>query len=367
MRRSLSAVLLSAALAPLVFLGAACSDPAETAAASPAAAPTVQLAPENVFTATTSQIASGPAISGQLTPARKATVRAQVGGSILSLTADRGQNVRAGAEIAKIGSRDLETSFESAQAALKSAETALSVATAEFQRTEALVKGGALAARDLEQAKNAVSNAEAQVASARARQRSIWQQLDDTSVKAPFAGTVSERPASMGDVVSPGTEILTIIDPSSLRLEALVPSSQIQQVQRGAQARFTIRGMPGTFAGTVDRVSPSADPVTRQISIFVSLPNIEGKLIAGLFAEGRIEATTHEGLVIPLAAVDETGAEPVVTRIRDGKAERVEVTLGVRETETERVEVVKGLADGDVLVVGSAKGVAPGSAVKVIK
>src|SRR6185436_7126441 len=192
----------------------------------------------------------------------------------------RGERVASGAEIAKISSRDLQTSFESSQAMVKSSETALAVATSELQRTEALVKGGALAARDLEQAKNAVSNAEAQLAAARARQRSTWQQLDDTSVKAPFAGIVSERPASMGDVVTPGTELLTIIDPSSMRLEAQVPSDQIQQVRPGARARFTIRGVTGTFAGAVDRVSPSADPVTRQVSIFVSLPNMERKLIA---------------------------------------------------------------------------------------
>jgi multidrug resistance efflux pump len=85
---------------------------------------------------------------------------------------------------------------------VKSAESALAVAKSELQRTENLVKGGALAARDLEQAKNAVTSAEAQVASAKARQKAVWQQIDDTTVKAPFAGLVNDRPANLGDVVS---------------------------------------------------------------------------------------------------------------------------------------------------------------------
>jgi RND family efflux transporter MFP subunit len=338
----------------------------ETPAASAASSATVQLSPDNVVTATIGRISSGPTISGQLTPAREAKVRAQVGGSIVALPADRGEPVRAGMEIARISSRDLESALASAEAAVTSAESAVTVAHTELQRTENLVKGGALAQRDLEQARNAAATAEAQLAAARARQRSAWQQLDDTSVKAPFAGIVSERPASLGDVVSPGTEILTIVDPSSLRLEALVPSDRIGQVRRGAAVHFSIRGVPGDFVGRVDRLAPSADPVTRQVSVFVSVPNTNGKLIAGAFVEGRIEVATREGVVVPLAAVDETGAVPTITRVKNGKAERATVTLGVRRNDTEEVEVVKGVAPGDVLIVGSAKGVATGTPVQVV-
>ena len=367
MRRTNTVVIACATVILAIAATGCSSEQAAASTPSSATAATVQLAPENVITAGVSDIASGPTISGQLTPARKASVRAQVGGSIVALTVDRGQTVSAGAEIAKISSRDLETASQSAEAAVKSAEIALDVATAERQRTEALVKGGALAARDLEQARNAVSSAEAQVAAAKARQRANWQQLDDTSVKAPFAGIVSERPASLGDVVAPGAEIASIIDPSSMRLEALVPSDQIQSIQRGAKARFSIRGAGDDVVGTVDRISPSADPITRQVSIFITVPNAGGRLIAGLFAEGRVDTASRKGIVIPLSAVDETGPAPFVTRLRDGKAERVVVTLGPRETQTERVEVTKGIASGDVLVVGSAKGIAAGTPVKVIQ
>jgi membrane fusion protein, multidrug efflux system len=146
-----------------------------------------------------------------------------------------------------------------------------------------------------------------------------------------------------------------------------VPSDQIDEVRPGARVRFTIRGAPNqTFAGTVDRLSPIADPVTRQVSIFVTLPNSGGKLIAGLFANGRIETATREGVVVPLSAVDETGASPTVTRVRDGKAEKVVVDLGIRQTETEQVEITRGVAAGDLLIVGSAKGVAAGTPVSIV-
>jgi RND family efflux transporter MFP subunit len=295
-------------------------------------------------------------------------IRAQVGGSIVALSVDRGQPVQAGQVIAKISSRDLDAAMDSATSAIKSAETMLAVAKSEAQRTQTLVKGGALAARDLEQANNTVTQAEAQLSAARARQRSIAQQIDDTTVKAPFAGIVSDRPANLGDIVSSGTALFTIIDPSSMRLEALVPSDQIQAVKPGSKVVFRVRGLAdASVTGRVDRLSATADPVTRQVSIFVSLPNTSGKLIAGLFAEGRVETASRNGVVVPLAAVDETGAVPTVTRIKDNKAERVTVELGPRQTETEQVEIIKGVAADDVLVLGSAKGVAPGTPVRIVR
>ncbi len=352
----------------LALIAAGCGG-GEAAAPAPAdsAPATVQLAPENVATAALAELTSGPFVSGQLTPAREATVRAQVGGPLVSLTVDRGRAVRAGEIIGRIAARDLEDAMASAQVAVKSAEAALTVARSEAARTEALVKGGALATRDLEQARNQVTAAEAQVAAARAREKSVWQQLDDTNVRAPIAGIVSDRPASAGDVVSPGTALVTIIDPSSMRLEAAVASDQIVLVRPGAKVRFRVRGFStDVFTGTIDRLSPTADPVTRQVTIFVTLPNLGGKLIAGLFAEGRVDAETRSGVIVPLAAVDESGPTPLVTRIRDGKAERVPVRLGLRQAEAELVEVIEGIAAGDVVILGAARTLSSGTPVRVV-
>ncbi len=128
-----------------------------------------------------------------------------VGGSIVALTVDRGQAVTAGAEVARITSRDLEAARTSAQAAVRSAEIVLSVATARIRADRGPGEGWrACRARSGTDAQRRRA-AEAQVAAATARVRSAEQQLDDTSVKAPFAGVVSARPASIGDVVAPGT------------------------------------------------------------------------------------------------------------------------------------------------------------------
>lgn len=354
-----------AGAAVLGLVVAGCGGDDKAAEAPAAAPPAVQIGAESVSTARLEEIRTGPAISGQLSAATQATVRAEVGGSLLRLTAQEGETVRKGQVLAEISARDLRDAVSSADVAVSSAETALKTTQTEAERTARLVEGGALAQRDLDTSRNAVANAESQLAAARARAASARSQLGDTVVRAPIDGVVSARPANSGDVVSTGTPLYTIIDPSSMRLEASVPSDQIGGLKVGAPVAFSVRGYDDSFTGTIERISPAADPATRQVPIFVSIPNTGGRLIAGLYAEGRIETTARRALVVPGTAVDTTSASPTITRVVGGKAERVTVTLGLRDRDSERVEVTSGLADGDVVLIGAARGVTPGTPVTI--
>jgi RND family efflux transporter MFP subunit len=350
-----------------LLIAAAC-DRTETAPRDAAAPAPIQIGAESVAIVKMEEIRTGPTISGQLSAEREASVRAQIGGSVVQTAFEEGQPVRKGAVLARIEARDLQDTARSADVAVTSASAALQLAQSELQRTETLVKGGALAQRDLENARNAVVNAEAQLAAARARSSTVRSQLADTVVRAPIDGVVSEKAVNTGDVVAPGAELYTIIDPSSMRLEASVPSDQIGRLQRGAPVVFNVRGYDGqAFTGRIERISPVADPATRQVSIFVSIPNTGGRLIAGLYAEGRVESEVRRGLTVPATAVDLAAGSPAVTRVRDGKAERVIVTIGLRDRETERNEILSGLNEGDVLLTGAARGVTPGTPVTINK
>ena len=133
----------------------------------------------------------------------------------------------------------------SAQVGVRSAELALALAQSEAQRTETLVKGGALATRDLEAAVNAVATAQSQLAAARARLSSAQAQLADTTVRAPITGVISDKAANTGDIVTTGTALYTIIDPSSMRFEASVPAEELASVSRwGESVEFQVRGYP---------------------------------------------------------------------------------------------------------------------------
>jgi RND family efflux transporter MFP subunit len=353
-----------AALAALLVLSACGSpQPEQPATPTPQA---VSIGPESVARVVRDQISSGPRIAGELRPEREATVRAEIGGSVLDVRVEEARPVRQGAVIARIEAQALTDAEVSARSSVRSAEQALGVAEREATRTETLVKGGALAERDLEAARNAVTAAQAQLADAKSRLASASRQVGYTVIRAPISGIVSDRPVNRGDVVAPGAPIATIIDPSSMLLEASVPSVDLGALRVDAPVEFHVRGYGDqTFTGHIERISAVADPVTRQVPIWVSVPNTAGRLVAGLFAEGRVNSQARQALVVPATAIGSTGSDNWVLRVRDGKAERVSVKVGLRDERSARVELESGVSEGDVLLTGAAQAVTPGTPVRI--
>jgi hypothetical protein len=102
------------------------------------------------------------------------------------------------------------------------------------------------------------------------------------------------------------------------------------------------------------------------VPIYVAIPNVGGRLVAGLFAEGRVVSQSATGVVVPSNAVNTTdAAKPWVLRVTSGRTERVTVTLGLRDPRSELVNVASGLNEGDVLLRGASQGITPGTPVKV--
>jgi membrane fusion protein (multidrug efflux system) len=326
----------------------------------------VTVGPENVYVAVAEEMATGPALSGSLAAEREARVNAETGGVVTGVFAEKGQAVRAGQVLARIDDAAVRDQVLSGQSGVRSAEQSVQTAARNVERMETLSAAGAIATRDLELARNQLAAAQAQLAGARAQLSSAQKQAQKTTVTAPISGIVSDRPVSAGSVVGMGAPMFVVVDPGSMRLEGSVSAAELGAVRVGAPVRFTVTGYPGqTFTGTVARINPAADPVTRQVPVIVSIPNAQGALVSGLFAEGRIQAESRQGVMVPASAVDERGVQPAVVRLNGGKAERVNVTLGVRDPETDRVEIVAGIAAGDTLLVGAALGTTPGTPVTV--
>ena len=335
-------------------------------AADSTAVETTTIGTENIAIVSNGVLQSGPTVSGALMAEREAVVRAQVGGSVLQTYADQGQAVRNGQTLARIEGGGLQDVYLSARAGVTSATNNADIARRELQRAQKLLAAGAIAERDIEQARRASWAADAALADARARLATAAKQVGNTNITAPLSGIVSEKAASAGDVVQPGTHLFTVVDPSSMRLEGSVPADQLSQVKIGAPVTFTVNGYPGrTFAGRVTRVNPTADPATRQVRIVISIPNKEGRLVGGLFANGRLASESRSGMLVPANAVDARSNIPAVFRVKAGKVERVPVQLGLRDEATERIEIASGVQVGDTLLLGAAQGLTPGTIVKV--
>lgn len=321
---------------------------------------------ENIVVATLTELRSGPTVSGTLKPEREATVRAELSGSVVRTHTEAGEAVKRGALLATLDDTAVRDAWLSARSAMRSAEAALELARRNAERAERLAQAGAIPERDLENARWDATNAEGALADAKARLASAAEQLADTKVRAPFAGVVSERQVDPGDVVQVGAPLFTIVDPTRLELEASVPADALSRLRVGTPVEFGVSGSSRRIAGNIERINPVVDPATRQVRIYIAVPNEDRSLAAGLFAEGRVATDAKRAVAVPLTAVDSRGTAPTVHRLEEGRVSEVPVQLGVRDEVAELVEVQAGVAEGDTLLLGSAQGMAPGSRVRVL-
>lgn len=365
-RALLRAVPLALPLA-LPFVIAACGGKKDDAAAAANAPDPVQtVGPDNIAVARTDTLRSGPPISGTLVAEREARIRAEVAGAVLQTFVDQGQSVSAGTALGRIDDAVLRDAALSARSGVAQARVSAEQATRELQRARTLVAAGAVAERDVESAERGELAARAALADAQARVASAEKNLRNATIRAPFAGVVSERSVSPGDIVSPGAALFTVIDPRSLRLEASVPTSALGDVRIGAPVTFSVNGFADrALEGRITRVNPTVDPQTKQVRILASVPNERGQLVAGLFVEGRVDSQRRVGVLVPEQAVDQTAVTPYVIRLKGGKVERVDVQLGVRDQAAEAFEIKTGITAGDTVLLGAARGISVGTSVVV--
>ncbi len=336
------------------------------AAEAPSAPPVVNIGQESVTVLQPVELTDGPTLSGSLTAERQATLRAEVAGKVLSISVEQGQKVGRGAQIMRLDATAITDQATSARATIMAAQSNLDLAQTNEQRMSRLAAAGAVAQSQLDAARTQTAAARGQLAQARAGLAGAQKQVGNTTIQAPFAGVVSERTVSVGDIVQPGTALATVIDPSSLRLEASIPAAQLSRVKIGDAVSFTVTGYGDrTFTGKISRINPAADPATRQVRLYIDIPNSGNTLVAGLFAQGRVASQTRTAVAVPQNAVDQRGIEPTVNRLRGGMVQKVAVALGIVDEATEQVEITKGLAAGDTVLIGAAQGIADSTRIRV--
>ena len=342
-----------------------CCKPKPSDSTAAAADPVVLVGRENIAVADSAQLRSGPAISGSLEPKVEARVRAEIMGPVERTFVDEGQRVRPGVLLAKINDNSVRDAYLSARSAVRTAESALQNARRNAERAQRLSKAGAVSDRDLETAQQSQTSAEGALADAQARLTSAQKQVGNTEVRAPISGIVSERQVAAGDVVQVGGAMFTIVDLRTLRLEATVPVEEIGRLRVGTPVQFGVSGFDRRFTGKIERINPAVDPATRQVRIYVSIPNAQESLVAGLFAEGRVSTDALRAVAVPASAVDRRGTSPAIHRIKGGKVDVVPVQLGVSDEAAELIEVHSGLAKGDTVLLGSAQAITAGSPVRI--
>jgi membrane fusion protein (multidrug efflux system) len=326
-------------------------------------------------------------VSGTLTAQDNAEVAAEIAGRVVATPVERGSRVGGNAELIRIAAAEGEAQAAEAQAnaaqiearlgvaagepfsvervpEVASAQAALQLSRTEFARAKQLHDQKLLAQSEFDQrkaqtdaterqydvARNAAAQQYQALLAARARVTMAQKALADTTVRSPFAGVVGERFVSVGDYVTRGTKIASVMRIDPLRIELTVPEQYVSAVAAGRPVTFEVDAYPGeTFTGQVRYVSPSIAAATRALTIEAVVPNSSGRLKPGFFATAQIEqASMRPGVLVPAAAVRTISGTARVFVIKEDRVEERIVTAG--QAIGEQVEITSGLKAGERVV-----------------
>ncbi|MFL5619744.1 MAG: efflux RND transporter periplasmic adaptor subunit [Gemmatimonadaceae bacterium] len=317
-------------------------------------APSITLAASDVATVVPMTIEDGVALTGDLRPIETIDVRSRIEGDLTQVYVREGQQVGAGQLLASFEASAQESSRASAEADRVAANAELANAQWTLEQNESLFKAGAIAERDLKTSQQAVATARARLAAAVARLRASGNEARDTRVVAPASGVVEKRLVDGGVHLARGAPMFTIVRSGTLELAAAVPARQATAVRAGQVVHFVADAR--RFDGKVARVSPTIDPATRAVTVYVQVPNPGNTLRGGTFATGRVVARTLTNvLAIPTAALrqGQEDGKPFVYRI-DGKTlNPAPVQLGAVDEQLGVAQVTEGLQNGDKVIVGN--------------
>jgi RND family efflux transporter MFP subunit len=332
--------------------------------------------------------------SGYVTPRRRATVAAKITARVLDVLVDEGMNVREGQILARLDDSDAlrrlkaaEMSRDATAAVIANLEVNLANAEKELARQQALEKAGFATAQARDNAQTAVDSLRAQIMAAREQVKAAdaqigvaRQDVDNCTVRAPFAGVVVSKDAQIGEMVSPisagggftRTGIATIVDMASLEIEVDVNESYIARVQPDQKVDAVLDAYPDWhIPSRVRTVIPTADRQKATVKVRISFDALDPRILpdmgvkVGFMAEekpGGSEAAPPRALIPETAVRDEEGRK-IVFVVRQGRLERRAVTLG--ENRGMAIEVVAGVSAGESVLVGGPEGLRDGQRVKV--
>lgn len=305
------------------------------------------------------QLSSSIVVTATIQPDqdRVARVSPRTEARILSAPAKLGDRVRAGQVLATLDS----VAVGEAYAALVQAQSELRIAETDLRRADALAKDEIIPRKDLLRAQSEREKAAAAVRAATDRLRLLGGNTDvgrgvsGFTVVAPFAGTVIEKKATIGELASPSAPMFTVADLNQVWIVADLPEAALAKVRVGAMARVSVPSYPDQlFGGRVSYIGASLNKESRTVAARIVVPNQDGRLKPDMFATATIEVTgdQREVVSLPDAAVVIMQGQPSVFVFEKGAYVQRQVQTGERAGG--RTEITAGLRPGEQVVTAGA-------------
>ncbi|UCI23498.1 efflux RND transporter periplasmic adaptor subunit [Mesorhizobium sp. B2-8-5] len=356
----LVAILVAAAVAAMLkAYGRGAPEP-DVGKAAPAQAATLTVSVERVHP---EAVTSSVSATGTVAAWQEATIGAEESGLRLTeVLAAEGDRVRAGDVIARLDDSLLKAQLAEQKAAVAQAQATLDSALSAAARADKLLASNAVSAETAEEKATAVKTGKAGVEQAEAAADRLQAELDRTTIRAPFDGIVSSKPAVTGSIVQAGTELMKIIRDGRLEVGVLVPEKDLAAISVG-QAANIIDASGRAFSGSVSSIAETVNATTRLATVYVAVGEGSG-LKPGMFARVTIETASSRRLAVAETALVWHDSKPAVFVIDgESKVSARPVATGARQNG--RVAIESGLSEGEQVVVAGAGFLNDGNLVRV--
>jgi RND family efflux transporter MFP subunit len=313
----------------------------------------IALAAADLVHVKTLDLTQNVAISGPIKAVNTAWVKARVPGELRDLTVHEGDTVRAGQVLARIDPTESDARLRQARQQAAAAKAQVDIAQRSFDNNRALVAQGFISSTALEASQANLAAAQANFAAAHSGADLAAKALDDTVLRAPIAGQISQRLAQTGERVAVDARVVEIVDNRQLELEASLNASDSLLVQVGQSAQLQLDGAAQTIQAKVVRINPSAVVGSRAVLVYLALaPSTH--LRHGLFAQGALNIGQVKALALPLSTVRTDKPQPYVQLVSNNQVQHVNVTLGARgELAGVPMVAVTGLPVNSLVIDGS--------------
>jgi RND family efflux transporter MFP subunit len=325
----------------------------------------VELAPGDLVQVANRELSQALVISGTLKAANVVIIKARIAGELQGMTLREGDVVRAGQIVGRIDATDAQARLRQAQQQAESAKAQVEIAKRTFDNNRSLVDQGFISKSSLDTSASSLAAAEANHRAAVAGVDMMGKSLDDTVLRSPITGQVSQRLAQSGERMALDGRVVEIVDLTRLELEASISPADSLQVQLGQTAQLQIEGTASTVRARVVRINPTVVAGSRSVLAYLALDPAPG-LRQGLFAQGALKIGSTQGPSVPLSAVRTDKPQPYVQMVADNKVRHQPVELVARgEFEGQRMAGIQGVPDNATLISGQVGAMREGTLVKL--
>ncbi|MET3924037.1 efflux RND transporter periplasmic adaptor subunit [Devosia sp. 2618] len=343
--------------------------PAETPVVEAETAPVMQINPSEISTIQPQTLVQTVRVTGSLEPQQQTDLSSQVSGRVVAVMVRRGDAVKTGDVLLQLDTESLRIQLDQQTSTAEATRAQLVLAESQLLRTTDLIERGLAASSGIEQAQSSVNALRANLAALQGQVDAAQIALQNATLKSPMTGVISERSVQPGQTVQQGAALFTIVDLSTLDLNAAAPLGSSALLAKNQAVTITIEGVANrTFEGVVDRINPVAATGTRTIPVYISLDNTDGLLRGGMFAIGQVViADRPDALAVPPAALREDAEGYYVLKLADGKVVRQAIKQGGSWNGNRLVEITSGLVAGDVVVTAPLTQLQPDDLVEMVE